>query len=497
MPKIKLNLGERFAKSVARGLTFTRFGGITWDGEAGWHTFGNDGAVRYPGSDMDWQSEAGVLWLNSVAMICAGYIFDKVVEPQVQVVYENDEGLFQSVENSQVSKLLAQPNPEYRGNALLQGLALSYAFDGNAYAVKVRGNNGTGVPQELYYIPHWQIEPVPPKDGGPTQFYAYKKPIHGVGVEIVPIPRANIIHIKNGIDPMNPRKGLSRTKAQYRPYVADSEIDSTIAIVLRNRGNIGTILSPDGAVVDIDPDVLKELKRKIGNQSQGDARGGIIAADFPIKIDRTTQSPNDLMLDKIGERAVKRICGSFGIDPAAVYQDASGGGKGGQYGAKQREARQSSYETCIIPMLSTIGEALTFELLTDFPKPRKNYTRKTSRYRKWVTRPSNLRRGVNDQGTNDITDTFRINFDYTDVRELADDEDAVSKRAVEEFKGNIATLDEARELTGKKPCEDASKGEKFAWELLPPPGGEFGLNADGTKPGDAPKTPTGEDSNAD
>lgn len=472
------NYFDSLARHIASGLAKTK----SFGDDTGWRTVGGRHSVRYPGSDMDWASEAGTLWHNAVGMICAGYIFDKMVEPRIHVVYQGADGLLEPVVRHPAAELVLNPNTEYRGNALLQAMALSYKFDGNAYAVKVRGSGGSGVPVELYYVPHWLISPMTPPDGGPTQFYQYKQPQVSGGYKMVAIPRANVIHLKDGIDPENPRKGLCRLKAVLRSFVAEGEIDSTIAIVLRNRGNIGTILSPASwePGFEIDDDQLEEFKRKVQAQSTGDARGGIIAADFPLKIDRTSQSPQDLMLDTIGERSLVRVCGALSIDPAALGLATAGKGKGGQYGEKQKQARIMSYETCILPLLANIAEGLTYELLPDFPVT--TFARRKSMwFTKWAIKPLRSRAYAEET---DGDSEYRFNFDYSDVNELADDEDALSKRAVDEFAKNIATLDEAREMTGKPPCDDPEKGEKFWFELAPPPGGTDAQDGNGNTPDD-------------
>ncbi len=495
-----MKFAESLAKRAADGLeVVSKAFGITWDGDAGWRSYGGGSITRYVGSDMDWALEAGSpkLWLNSPAGICLGYIFDKIVEPRIHVVYEDDEGMLQPVAKHPATELMLHPNPEYQGNALLQGLALSYKFAGNAYAMKVRGAGGGGAPVELYYIPHWLIFPIPPKDGGPTEFYAYNKPQVNGGFKVVAVPAANVIHIRDGIDPDNSRMGLDRFKSQYRPLVADNEIDSTIALILRNRGNIGTLITPATADIEIDSDSFEEFKRKVENQSRGDARGGMIATDFPIKIDRTTQSPKDLMLDQVGKRPEARICAILGIDPAAVGLAESSSGKGGQYGAKMREARSSSYETAILPTLAAMAEALTYQLLPDFPiralSRAKDKTLPPSRKRapssrngrsvlgpdrhKWVIPASEFRaKASDDAAANAVVKSFRFNFDYSEVRELSEDADATSKRAVSMFQGGIVTLDESREIVGLKPVDDEAMGGSFSFQLLSgPKGGEFGV----------------------
>ena len=53
--------------------------------------------------------------------------------------------------------LLENPNPYYSGIALWQGTLLSYTINGNAYWLKIR--NGIGRVMELWWVPHWMMDP--------------------------------------------------------------------------------------------------------------------------------------------------------------------------------------------------------------------------------------------------------------------------------------------------------------------------------------------------
>ena len=241
--------------------------GITFDGSQGWTPVsGKSTSVRVPGSDLNWDNEVGApfLWTNPTVMLCLGYIFDKVIEPRFSVVYEDSSGVLQPVIKHPLTQLMLCPSTEYMGNALLQGLSLSYKCDGNAYAHKVRDNSGTVI--GLEYLPHWSVRPIPSKDTGLIIGYSYRNSINS-------IPRTeyflkeDVIHIKDGIDPQYPYLGISRLKSQYRGIVADNEIDTTIAVLLRNRGNMGTIISKEpGSNWDIEPEAWKEFLRKVSEQ---------------------------------------------------------------------------------------------------------------------------------------------------------------------------------------------------------------------------------------
>lgn len=451
-----------FARHVGRGAAVCKDFGVTADGDFGWHRrTGGRLDTRYAGSDLNWESEAGPLWLNPTISICLQYLMDKSAEPHVRVVYKNADDEITPVVDHPLSALLEKPNTEYDGAALLAGLSLSDSLNGNAYVVKVRGPGGIGFPRELWYIPHWRMVPVPPPDGGPTQFYMMTVPQTNGGEKYRLVPREDVIHIRNGMDPYNPRLGFAPSRAQLRGAVSDNEIDTCTAVILRNKGIYGAILSPapEGVGTEISPDVAQELKEKFRIAGTGDARGDLAVLDFPVKIDYATRSPQELALEVIGQRPQARLCAMFGIDPAAV---GLANMKGEKYGQLRKEARAQSYEGAVLPMLARFARGWTAQLLPDYKA---------------------LDRGASQ--------TLFVEYDYSKVRDLQENADSIFNRAIAAFKGGIVTLNQAKKIIGEKPEQREEIADKYAFELLPAPGGEFGTPAapDDEEPPQKPDKP--------
>src|SRR5437016_5527204 len=112
-------------KSLFGGQRKDGITGVTWDGDVGWTGIGGGRLTnRSPGSDIDWEGDAGTPWFNSVVSLCIQYIYNKVVEPKYHVVYEDDAGALQIVPKHPCTELLLNPNQEYSGNTLIQAWAL-------------------------------------------------------------------------------------------------------------------------------------------------------------------------------------------------------------------------------------------------------------------------------------------------------------------------------------------------------------------------------------
>ena len=243
----------RLRSSASRGLASVKELGVTPGGNVGW-TVRSGGArsTFYAGSDVDWEERAGTLWLNSAVSLCAGFLFNKVCEPSLEV-RRTSAGRAgakeEAVPEHPLLALLARPNPEYSGNALLQAVALSYKAKGNAYVVKVRDAGGLGAPRELWYVPHWQMEPLEPSGGGPTEFYR-----HTVGGKSKYYPRRDVIHLKFGMDPEKPRLGFDPSRAQLAGVVSDTQVDVYTATILTGLGVIGAFVSPATSGDKISPE---------------------------------------------------------------------------------------------------------------------------------------------------------------------------------------------------------------------------------------------------
>lgn len=419
-----VGLRQRLAAALHRASAMVAARkGATLTGEAGWRPLsgGRFGAF-YAGSGRDWQREAGNLWDNPTIAICLGYLFDKVVEPYLEVAAPADGGEMAPAPDHPLAALLAEPNPEYSGDVLTQALALSYKLDGNAYAIIARGMNGVGPARELWYVPHGEMEPLAPPDGGPTQFYK-----RNVGGKTELYPRADVLHFRFGMDPACPRKGFSRFRALLREVVTDGEIATFTATILRNLGIVGYLVSPASENGEFEDGQPEELKRLLSGAITGDERAQVVVPSIPIKVEKVGHSPRDMAVEQMGQRPETRICAAFGFPPAAL--GLGEGGEAQKYGAYTKEAREAAYENGIIPLLAAIAKEVQRKLLPE------------------MGRPGEV-----------------VRYNHTAVRDLAPDLDASHGRARDNFVKGIWRLNEARLATGQR--EDPATDGYF-WQLAP------------------------------
>lgn len=344
---------------------------------------------------------------NSIVSSCVNWIGRNFPEARLVVAKEDAAtGIAKMDPCHAAARLVSRPNPFYSSSILWRPTFSSYVCDGNAYWLKRRSVLKRVV--ELWYIPHHMIRPVGPDDGSAfITHYEYR-----TRTGMVPVAPADIVHFRCGLDPLNPRLGLSDLHALLREIFVDEEAARFIAAILHNLGMPGLILAPDLANVVIDETRAEAIKTTFIEKFGGDKRGEPMVLSLPTKVTPVGFSPKDLDLAALRDTPEERITSAIGLHAAVVglgpgLQSVKGNGS-------MREARESSWENCLIPMARVMGEVLTQQLLPDFA-------------------------GKDDE---------EMAFDLTRVRALQDDEARRALRWSRLAQSKIAKRSEARAAMG-------------------------------------------------
>jgi HK97 family phage portal protein len=306
------------------------------------------------------------------------------------------------------AKLLKRPNDWYSGSAFRMALTIEFLLDGNAYAVKIR--NGQLKPIALSFIPHWMMEPHEPTDGTYIDYYEYTPGGNQGRVKLAP---EDVIHLRNGIDPANIRKGLSPLKMLLREIYTDDEAAIFTAMMLKNGGVPGMVISPatDGAWLS--PEDITLEKKRITEDFSGVRKGLPMVMRGPTKVEHFGVEASKLDLSVLREIPEERVTALLGI-PAAIV----GFGTGLQQtkvGATMAEMRAMAYEDCIIPMQQLWSDEWDLQLLPEFEESPEN---------------------------------FRMIFDLSNVRVLRDDEGKKSERLTRQLSAGGITLEKYHDALG-------------------------------------------------
>lgn len=420
---------------IARGLAnlksafrFSGYGGST-TAMSGYGGFWDWVTGLLPGSRYDYRREAGTLWENSIVFACLMFIIDTYLELPLIVTRPDAKGKPIPVPNHPLAQLMQRPNPDYDGMVLASGLLISLYVDGNAYLYKDRSAAGKTV--GLYYVPHFQLEPRWDINGSDfIGWYEYLVDGNSFRLET-----GDIIHIRNGVDPANLRKGLSRLNSVLREICTDNEAATLAAALLRNMGVPGVIIKPPKRTRDDDPTVVlnrttREKLRDLWTENFG---GEGYAKPFvfseAVDIESFAFSPKELVMDKIRTVPEERISACFGI-PAMVV--GLGAGLQRSTFSNYSQAIKVAYHRSLVPTGKRISAAITH--------------------------------AFQDEPAYDLSGGATLAYDYSGVTELQPDVQAVHDQAIEDFQGGLLMLNEARAEIGKEPVAD---GDGHVWDYDP------------------------------
>ena len=342
------------------------------------------------------------------------------------IVERKRSGRWSPVDDHPAERLLLEPNEFYDGDALMKALLVSFFLDGNAYLMKVRSPLRRVV--ELWYVPHWLIEAKWPQDGSTFISHYDYRPTGGLAT---PVDTQDVVHLRFGLEPRNPRLGMSPIKAALREVLTDEEASAFSSYILQNMGVPGGVISPaDGALLPSDSDV-QEMKDHMQGQFSGKNRGKWLVVGAPTNIAQFGFDPNRLQLGPLRDISEERVCAMLGV-PAAVV----GFGAGLQQtkvGATMRELVRLARVNCVEPTQMSIGRQFSRQILPEFE--------------------ANPHRS-------------RIVFDNAHVSMFQEDLTNLAERAVLLFKGGIVRKGRAQEMVGEEPGEDAD--EYYHRSIRPP-----------------------------
>jgi HK97 family phage portal protein len=384
---------------------FTKAWRMAWGTTRSWTmVLGN---TSYP-----YAAQVGDGTSSSVVMAVVQWICRTFPEAPLRVLALDGQGRRRMVHGHPLAALLEHPNPYYAGSLLWMATLLDWTTAGNAYWLKVR--DGAGRVVQIWWAPQRTMEPR--WDTGSTSFithYDYTP----VGGTTIPIPAADVVHFRYGLDPQNPRKGLSPLASVLREILTDEEAGNFSAALVRNLGVPGVILAPDGET-ELMPEDAEVLRAEFRARFTGDRRGEPMILSGRIKAQTLSLNPQELELRTLRRIPEERVSAVLGV-PAVVA--GLGAGLDRAIYANYREAREAAYESNIVPTQRLFAAEIETQLLGDFEHME----------------------GRGTQG-----ERLLVQFDTSQVRVLQEDENHLATRLATLVGAGILTRDEARERLG-------------------------------------------------
>ena len=360
-----------------------------------------------PGSTKDWSRIAGDLGLNGVVASAIDWYVRNYPQATPRLYRPVDSQQADPVEDHPVIKLMAQPDPMIMGSLFWSWVIQDYKLFGNTYLRKIRSTT-RGVVTALQFLPQDMVRPVG-NGTNPLTHYIYTT--DGRSFDI---PVSDIIHIRYNRDPQDIRLGRSPVMAVLREIATDNTASTTAYGLLANGAMPSLIVGPDAKdqTVDISMDDARQVKRQLHEDLTGDGSGGIVVMTGAYKLDRVSLTPSELALDSVRRVPEERICSAMGINPMVLGLGA--GLDRSTYNNFER-AQQAAWEDGMVPLLRTLADAITADLLPEYPETQEG--------------------------------DF-VQYDLETVRALADDLAAEAERAERLYKAGIIDRAEAKRIAG-------------------------------------------------
>lgn len=298
---------------------------------------------------------------SSIVSACVNWIMRTFPEAPPALWEVNELGVRTRIPGHPMVKLMRRPNPYFSGSLLWMATLSSWVIDGNAYWLKFR--NGAGQVVQLWYCPHWMLEPRWPSDGSKyISHYDYSTPGGGLVTQVKP---EDVVHFRHGLAPDNIRKGYSPLHGVLREVYTDEQASRFSASMLKNRGIPGVILSP-GTGGTVLPEDAEALKINFMQKFNGDRVGEPMVMSGPMTISTFGFSPKDMDLGAMRDIPEERITAALGI-PAAVVGFGTGLAQT-KVGATMSELRTSAWQSNLIPTMRLLAEEVSVQLLPDFER---------------------------------------------------------------------------------------------------------------------------------
>lgn len=418
-----MGVGMKLADMIPLGVRYDEIGGVNvfWKG----FTFTpTNAATATPVGDRlsgerDYGVDIGDGSGSTLIGSCVSWIANAFVQTYPVVMrYRGADRFGEADRRHPAARLIRRPtlDPDtgrssYSWIPLIQATVLSLVVDGNSYWLKRRSLSGAVV--QLWYVPHWMIEPI--AESGSTRyidFYRYRP-----GGRTIELPPSEVVHFRDGLDPDNVRKGMSKTKKLLREIYTDEAAARFTASLLRRHSVPGIIVAPKMPLEN--PDDAKDVQRRLDEDFTGDNRGRSMALLGPADVFPYGFSPEQMKLGDLRDIPEERVSAATGVQAAVV-----GFGSGLQstkVGATMAELVDLSWQNGALPPIRLVQAEATEQLLPDF---------------------------------DDVTEDDEILFDTSHVPIMADYHTKIAQKHEVLVKGGIEMRSEARRANGLKTGAD-------------------------------------------
>jgi HK97 family phage portal protein len=375
--------------------------------------------IVYARTRFNYRADVGDPMSSSIVAAIVGWIARNFPEAPVAIHRLTPEGNVPVAQATtgpgRMLQLLERPNRYYSGPTMWRAVIVDY-MAGDAYIYKERAEpvsaSDPGRVLRLWWIPAFMLEPKW-DEHDPTSFLDwYEYTVDGTRYRL---ETDDVIHLRNGIDPRNVRKGLGQMGSLFRELYTDNEAAALTAALMRNLGVPGVIIAPANTNQGPMRQRPGEIKAKFDETFGGDGRGGTLVLTRPTEVKVLSWSPEQMNLRELRRIPEERASAVLGV-PAGVA--GLGAGLDRNTFTNYGEANVSAYTQGVIPLQRDIASELEVQLLDEFA---------------------------------DLEDGYDVWFDWTQVKAMTAFFEALWKRYSEAARAGLVTRAEWKRALGLKP----------------------------------------------
>ena len=349
---------------------------------------------------------------NSAVVACLNVLATSFAEAPLKV-YEKTENGRREINNHPMEILMQRPNEFISGSVLSHYLVTSLSAHGDAFLLKVKNQSG----QVVQLIP---LMPSYVKVRGNSkelithyEYYAVQQK-NSLNPDYVELPRENVVHIRQGMDPDDHRRGFSPLRSVMRELAGDEAAGQFAVALLHNMAVPGVILSPkDDSMGGPSREEAEAIAQAFKNKFSGANRGAPMIMTGAMDVDVLSFTPEQLNLKALRRLPEERVSSVLGVP--AILAGLGAGLDAATYN-NTRELREFFTEQKMIPLWSAVASELTHQLLhEDFENDNYNIS---------------------------------ANYDLDMVRALSSDRQDLIKTMNSGVQGGFVTIGEARQSLG-------------------------------------------------
>ena len=374
--------------------------------------FGNDASIYgYNTSSGFWESdklkEIGDGSGNSAVTACLNVLATSFAEPMLQIVKRDQTFGDREVNHTHpLAELFRRPNPFMSHNLMSHYIVLALNTNGDAFLYKNRNARGEVV-ELVPLMPH--LVEVRGNENKLITHYEYYT--YGKG-EFVKLDVEDMVHIRQGIDPNDHRRGHAPLKSVLREILGDESAGQFTTALLNNMAVPGVVLTPrsdgyGGPTKEEAESISAMYKEKFG----GANRGAPMVLSGAMNVEVVSFTPDQMKLAELRRIPEERVSAVLGVP--AILAGLGAGLNSATYN-NTKELKEFFTEQKLVPMWRTVANELTHQLLIpDF-------------------KDKNL----------------MCDYDIQSVRALQTDVDNLYKRVNMGVNGGWITIGEARQVVG-------------------------------------------------